>query len=248
MNKQNIDQQELKNFERMADDWWNPNGKLKLLHQINPLRLQYIRESAAKILRLDESKPKLFEGKKILDVGCGGGLLSIPLARMGAEVTAIDAVDKNINIAKAQAKKENIDRSCTISFADSTIEMLPTSKQYDVICCLEVIEHVPSPSQLVAECAKRLKPGGMLVLSTMNRTVKSLLLAKIAAEYILRWMPIGTHQWDKFLTPYEIQQFFIDNKLVIDNFHGYQYSLIHKKWFFSKDLSVNYLVSSQKIT
>lgn len=235
--KLNLDEKELKHFESMADEWWDPNGKLKPLHQMNPVRIRYIKQFITQHFSLDPEKPKCFEGLKMLDVGCGGGLLAEPLARLGGRVTAIDAVEKNIKIASLHAQKSKLD----IDYQYTHLEELPLDKKYDVISCLEVLEHVPDPALFVRELSKRLKEDGLLFLSTLNRTWKSYLFAIVGAEYLLRILPVGTHHWNKFLRPSEIVEFTDAVELETLDLSGMSYEKFKDKWSLSKDLSINYV-------
>ncbi len=238
----NIDQDEIAQFARQAGEWWNPNGPFRPLHQIGPLRLKYICDRAIRHFAADDGKSLTpLQGLTCLDVGCGGGLISEPLARMGAIVTAIDPAEENIAAAKAHAALSALD----IDYRSTTAEELQeTGAQYDLVTCLEVIEHVPEPAELVNTLAKLVRPGGLLIMSTINRTPKSYALAIIGAEYILRWLPVGTHQWDKFIRPSQLQSFM--HAASLDQFAsmGVIYNPFLDRWSLSDDTSVNYMASA----
>lgn len=239
----NIDPDELKHFEAIASEWWKPNGKFKTLHQINPLRLGYIKNHVIDHFQKEDNKPKPYEGMKFLDVGCGGGLLAEPLHRLGADMTAIDAVEKNIKTATVHAQKSGLD----INYQYVMLENLPEKETYDVITCLEVIEHVPDPQKLVDDLTARLKPGGLLFLSTINRNPKSYLFAIIGAEYILRLLPKGTHSWNKFVKPSEMVEYCQNAKLETKDITGMSFNLFRDQYSLSDDLSINYLACFNKL-
>jgi 2-polyprenyl-6-hydroxyphenyl methylase / 3-demethylubiquinone-9 3-methyltransferase len=238
-----IIQDEIEKFSSMAEEWWDPNGKLKTLHDINPLRLSYINNVFKKHSN-SPSKP-IFKDLKLLDVGCGGGILSEPLARLGGKVTSIDASQKNIEIAKAHSKKQGL----KITYINTTVEDLSKKKNesFDIIFCLEIIEHVNIPEDFLEKCITMLKPGGIIFISTMNRTIKSYLLAIIGAEYLLKWLPIGTHSWEKFLKPSEINSIIRKNSCRTFDVAGMEYNPLKKeKWFLTKRLDVNYILTASK--
>jgi 2-polyprenyl-6-hydroxyphenyl methylase/3-demethylubiquinone-9 3-methyltransferase len=218
---------EIAKFSAMAEEWWDVNGKFKPLHQMNPSRIRYIKE------KLGGDFKKL----RLLDIGCGGGLLAEPLARLGAQVTAIDASEKNIKIAKLHAEKENL----SIDYRFTTAEEL-NAPPYDVVTALEIIEHVDHVPQFIATCAARLKPGGMLFISTLNRTAKSYLTAIVGAEMVLRWLPRGTHEWKKFLKPAEIITEAEKHNLQLVAIDGFSFTPISQQWKVTKDVSVNYML------
>lgn len=230
-----IDEDEVKKFSSMSDDWWNPNGKLKTLHDINVVRMSYIQE---KITNHFSSVKKL----KVLDIGCGGGLLSEPLSRLGYDVTGIDASESNINIAKLHRDQQKL----KIKYICTTAEDLALKNDlFDVVFCLEIIEHVKNPDLFINSCTQMLKPGGMIFFSTINRTLKSYLMAIVGAEYVLRWLPIGTHSWKKFLKPSEIDTALRKNKVRTTDITGMVYNpLKPEKWILSKDIEVNYLMTA----
>lgn len=233
-----IDQNEVEKFSRIADQWWNETGKFKPLHKFNPVRIAYIREKV-------EEKFALNSELKILDIGCGGGLIAEPFARMGTDVTAIDASEKNIAVAKIHAKKSDL----KINYKNCAAEDLAKeNEKFDVVFALEIIEHVADVENFVKSCAELVKPNGLLFIATINRTVKSLALAKIAAEYVLRWVPAGTHDWKKFLKPSEINSVAAAQSLELQEMMGFTYNLLSDSWKRnSQDVEVNYaMVFSKK--
>lgn len=237
-----VDSQEVAKFTAMAEEWWDPNGKFKPLHKFNPIRIEFIRDTVIKHFNIKkDSKP--LSGLSLLDIGCGGGLLSDPMARMGSEVTAIDASDKNIQIAKIHAEKNNIN----INFRCDTAENLSEEGlKFDVIINMEVIEHVADVESFMKASCSLLKPGGIMFVATLNRTVKSYALAIIGAEYIMRWLPVGTHDWNKFLQPAEIESYISRNGLHLEKLQGLSYNPLASKWRLSEDLDVNYMVVCSK--
>lgn len=238
-----IIEDEVKKFSSMADEWWDPHGKLKTLHDINPLRLSYITKIYKKNVSI-LSKP-IFKNLNLLDIGCGGGILSEPLARLGGKVTAIDASKKNIEIAKAHSKEQNLN----INYINTTSEDLSKKKKecFDIIFCLEIIEHVQNPEDFLSTCLAMLKPGGLIFISTMSRTLKSYMLAIVGAEYILRWLPVGTHSWEKFLKPSEINSMLSKNSCDIIDMAGMEYNPLKKeKWKLTNGLEVNYIITAKK--
>ncbi|NQX79523.1 MAG: bifunctional 2-polyprenyl-6-hydroxyphenol methylase/3-demethylubiquinol 3-O-methyltransferase UbiG [Hyphomicrobiaceae bacterium] len=236
----NIDDREVKHFSSQADGWWDPSGFFRPLHQINPLRLRYIRDQSVRHFNIEISSLNPLKGLTCLDIGCGGGLTSEPLTRMGAVVTAIDPSEENIATARAHALNSGLDIDYRIETAEQLTE---TGIYYDLVLCLEVVEHVPDQSKLVKTVAKLVRPGGIVIMSTINRTLKSYALAIIGAEYILRWLPIGTHRWNKFLRPYELQTFM--NQAGLDQFSltGIVYDPLQCSWSLSGNTDVNYMVS-----
>jgi 2-polyprenyl-6-hydroxyphenyl methylase/3-demethylubiquinone-9 3-methyltransferase len=235
-----IDAQEIEKFSKMADEWWDPEGKFKPLHLINPIRLQYIREVLGQHFSLENMTLPL-SNLKILDIGCGGGLVSIPLARLGADITAIDASEKNIKIASMSADKFNV----KVRFKHSAVEELDTDK-FDVVLALEVIEHISNIEVFVQNIARLLKNDGILIISTINRTTQSYLQAIVAAEYLLQWMPIGTHEFKKFLKPSEIANQLTSNNLKILEMKGLKFNPFKWQWSLSDDLNVNYFIVAKK--
>ena len=233
--KTTIDAEEVARFSKIADEWWDPKGKFAPLHRINPLRIQYIVE------QIQASGFNVQSDLRLLDIGCGGGLIAEPFARLGASVTAIDAGEKNIRVAQAHAETSGlkIDYRCT------TAEAL-TAEPFDVVLALEIIEHVSDVSLFIEATAKLVKPGGLLIISTLNRTAKSYALAIIGAEYVLRWLPIGTHTWSKFLKPHELVGEIEKHAIAITDMKGMVMNPRNFQWRWDKDLSVNYIVSGRK--
>lgn len=235
-----IDPQEVAKFSAMADEWWDLNGKFKPLHKFNPIRVSYLKQQIMQHFNLDHD----LQGIEILDIGCGGGLISEPFAQMKATVKGIDASEKNIEIAKIHAKKSNIGIDYE---ANSSDELVKEDKQYDVVFALEIIEHVADVKSFINNCAKLTKKGGLTFIATLNRTPKSLLLAKFGAEYVLRWLPIGTHDWKKFLKPSEINHHADHYDLNLKEIMGFHYTIFKNEWKLDeKDLDVNYVMVFEK--
>lgn len=237
-----IDPIEIQKFSKIADQWWNPNGDFKILHKFNPIRLRYVIEQISKIKQLDNNKE--LKNLTILDIGCGGGLISEPLSNLGAEVLAIDPIEKNIMIAKSHQliSKSSVNYVCT------TVEKLKQHQKFDVILCLEVIEHVANPELLLTQLSNLLKDKGILFISTINRTIKSLILAKFTAEYILQWIPKTTHNWKKFLKPSEVNSYIKDKTLQLNNISGFNYNIFNNRWDIDNNLSQNYIMCYSKIS
>ena len=234
---------EIDHFTNLATEWWNPSGDFKSLHDINPLRMTYIRDQICSFYGRTIGNFNSFSHLSILDVGCGGGLICEPLARLGANVTGIDAVDESIEVAKNHA------RMMSLSIEYKTLlpeDLAKKGPLYDVLINMEVIEHVSDVEVFMAACAKLLKPGGLFLGATLNRTLKSLVMAKIAAEYILRWVPRGTHDWRKFVRPSEFCYHIRNNGLSVLDITGMQLGLIDGGWDFSKDLDINYFIAAEK--
>ncbi|MBF0249653.1 MAG: bifunctional 2-polyprenyl-6-hydroxyphenol methylase/3-demethylubiquinol 3-O-methyltransferase UbiG [Alphaproteobacteria bacterium] len=233
------DPDEIARFTAMADAWWDPTGKFRPLHQLNPVRVQFIRDNVCRHFGLDADAERPFAGLDFLDVGCGGGLLSEPMARLGAKMTSIDAGAKNVEIAKIHAAKSGLD----IDYRNVLPEDLAAEgKRFDVVLNMEVIEHVADPQAFMAASAMVMKPDGAMVLSTINRNLKSLLMAKIGAEYVLRWLPAGTHDWKKFFKPSELARLARAQGLEFTDIRGMVYNPLAGTWSLSAtDLDVNYL-------
>ena len=232
----------------MADEWWDENGKFKPLHKFNPLRIGYIRDQVITHFSINQtdatSQLKPLKGLRLLDIGCGGGLLSEPMARMGAEVVAADASSTNINVAALHAEKSGLN----IDYRHTTAEALAAAgEQFDIILNMEVIEHVADLEGFTAACCQMLKPGGLMFVATLNRTLKSYALAIVGAEYILRWLPRGTHNWKKFLRPSEVVGLLRQNGLQIEEMAGASYNPLDSSWALSRDLSVNYMLSATRL-
>jgi 2-polyprenyl-6-hydroxyphenyl methylase / 3-demethylubiquinone-9 3-methyltransferase len=240
-----IDAGEISKFARMAEEWWDPAGKFRPLHRINPLRLAYIRDHALAHFGLDGANRTPFAGLNVLDIGCGGGLLSEPLARLGAAVTGIDAGEKNIGIAKAHAAQSGVE----VDYRAMTAEaLLASGARFDIVLNMEVVEHVDNVPLYMASCAGLVAPGGLLFTSTINRTPRAWALAIVAAENVLRWLPRGTHEYRRFLTPDEIGALNRRNGLVERNRSGVVFHPIADEWRLSRDLGVNYMVVAEKPT
>ena len=241
--KTTVDPEEIERFSRIASQWWDPKGKFAPLHRINPLRVQWIRDTACQHFGLPESHQPL-SGLRLLDIGCGGGLISEPMARLGASVTGIDAGEKNIGVASTHAQQGGL----TIDYRCTTAEALAQeAAPYDIVLALEIIEHVADIAQFVKASAALLKPGGLLIYSTMNRTPKAYALAIIGAEYVLRWLPRGTHDWSKFLKPSELVAQFRQNEIEVREMTGMVMNPLSFEWRLDpRDLSVNYLLSGIK--
>ncbi len=233
-----INKKEIEKFSNMAAEWWDPDGKFKPLHKFNPLRIKYIKKNIISQYKL-KNKIKPLSGISILDIGCGGGLLSEPMCRMGASVTGIDASIKNIKIAKLHAKKNKL----KIDYLCSSPEKLATKKKFDVILNMEIVEHVEDVQFFLKSCSNLLKQDGIMFVATINKTLKSYIFAIIGAEYVLRWLPIGTHEWEKFVTPKELKDILLKYKLNLKSLDGMNFNIIKDEWSFSKDLSINYIAN-----
>ena len=231
-----INKKEIEKFSKMADEWWNPKGKFKPLHKFNPIRIKYIKENIINNFEL-KNKEKPLKGVNILDIGCGGGLLSEPMRRLGANVTGIDASIKNIKIAKLHAKKNklNINYLCTYP------EKMKLNKKFDVILNMEIVEHVENVQFFLKSCSKLLKKNGLMFVATINKTLKSYMFAIIGAEYVLSWLPIGTHEWEKFVKPEDLKNILKNNNLILNRLDGINFNIIKDDWNISKDTSVNYI-------
>lgn len=238
-----LDPEEVKRFTRIAAEWWDANGKFRPLHQIGPPRLQFIREAAIAHFKLDASALRPLGGLTALDIGCGGGLVSEPLTRLGAKVTGIDPSERNIAIAKGHSEPQGLD----IDYRAVRVEdLVARGETYDIVACLEVVEHVPDVAAFVAECAALVKPGGLAIFSTINRTFKAWALAIVGAEYVLGWLPRGTHQWDRFVTPDELAAAAARGALLDPRFAGITYNPLKDVWSLNPHTDVNYLMSSAK--
>ena len=236
-----VNKKEIEKFSKIATEWWNPEGKFKPLHKFNPIRIKYIKENIINNFNL-KNKTKPLSGINILDIGCGGGLLSEPMSRMGANVTGIDASDKNIKIAKLHSKNNKL----KINYLCSSPEKLKVKKKFDVILNMEIVEHVDDVNFFIKNCSKFLKRNGIMYIATLNKTLKSYIFAIVGAEYILRWLPIGTHDWNKFVKPEELQKKLTDKKFTTNNIKGLEFNPIFNKWKQSDNLSVNYIICSSK--
>ena len=231
-----VNKKEIDKFSKMANEWWDPEGKFKPLHKFNPIRIKYIKENIINNFKL-KNKLRPLSGINILDIGCGGGLLSEPMSRMGANVTGIDASNKNIQIAKLHAKKNKL----KINYFCSSPEKLKITKKFDVILNMEIIEHVEDTDFFLKSCSKLLKKNGLMFVATINKTLKSYIFAIIGAEYVLRWLPIGTHEWEKFVKPEDLKKILMKYDLSLNKLEGMNFNIIKDEWSISRDLSVNYI-------
>jgi len=230
---------EVAKFSAIADEWWDPQGKFKPLHKFNPERIRYVRDSMAAHFSRDLTQPNPFHGLSLLDVGCGGGLIAEPLARLGFNVTAIDASDKNIGVAKLHAAKSGLEINYDCMPPE---QLLDSSQRFDVVLALEVVEHVADVTAFLNTVGRLVAPGGALVGATLNRTLKSLAMAKFGAEYVLRWLPIGTHDWRKFVRPSELAAGLRGSGLAVQDLKGMSYDLFRDRWLISDDLDINYMM------
>ena len=237
-----INKKEIEKFSNMAAEWWDPEGKFKPLHKFNPIRIKYIKENIIKEFQLKNKKYPL-SGINVLDIGCGGGLLSEPMCRLGANVTAIDASNKNIAIASLHAKKNNL----KINYICSSPEKLKTTKKFDVILNMEIVEHVEDVDFFLKESSKFLKKSGIMFIATLNKTLKSYLFAIVGAEYVLKWLPIGTHDWEKFVKPELLTNICKKNSLKLEKINGMTFNPILDKWSITSDKSVNYISEFKKV-
>jgi 2-polyprenyl-6-hydroxyphenyl methylase/3-demethylubiquinone-9 3-methyltransferase len=239
-----IDQAEVDRFSAIAAEWWDATGKFKPLHLFNPVRLSFIRDEAARRFGRDITKRRPFEGLRLLDIGCGGGLLCEPMARLGFQVTGVDASERNIGVARTHAEAQGLQ----IDYRADTAEALLAAGEapFDVVLNMEVIEHVADPAHFLRDCVALTRPGGFMVVATLNRTPKALALAVVGAEYILRWLPPGTHDWKKFLKPHEILEFLAGEPVSVAGPFGVSYDLLTGKWAPSSDVDVNYMMTVDK--
>ena len=231
-----VNKKEIDKFSKMANEWWDPEGKFKPLHKFNPTRIKYIKENIINNFKL-KNKFRPLSGINILDIGCGGGLLSEPMSRMGANVTGIDASDKNIKIAKLHSKKNKL----KINYLCSSPEKLKIKKKFDVILNMEIVEHVEDIDFFLKSCSKLLKKNGLMFIATINKTLKSYIFAIVGAEYVLRWLPIGTHEWEKFVKPEDLKKILMKYDLSLNKLEGMNFNIIKDEWSISRDLSVNYI-------
>ena len=238
-----INKEEIQKFSNLADEWWDVKGKFKPLHMFNPIRIEYILENIKQHFKLESKKNNYLEDLNILDIGCGGGLVCEPMARLGGKITGIDASKKNIAVASIHAKKNDL----KINYLNKSPEQLEIFEKFDIIFNLEVVEHVENVDLYIKSCERLLKKNGLMFTATLNRTFSSYVKAIVGAEYILRWLPIGTHDWNKFIKPEELEQKLTNNRLETKNIKGLVFNPLTKKWKRSEDLSVNYIISSVKI-
>jgi 2-polyprenyl-6-hydroxyphenyl methylase / 3-demethylubiquinone-9 3-methyltransferase len=232
-----INKKEIEKFSNIAEEWWNPNGKFKPLHNFNPIRIKYIKDNIIQDFNIKSSNKPL-KNIKILDIGCGGGLLSEPMCRLGASVMGIDASKKNIEIASFHAKKSKL----KIDYKVASPETLKTAVKFDVILNMEIVEHVEDIDFFIKESSKLLKKNGTMFIATLNKTLKSYLFAIVGAEYILKWLPIGTHEWEKFIKPDHLINITKKNNLILRRLDGMKFNILNNDWKISKDTSVNYII------
>ncbi len=242
--KPSIDPDEIAKFTAMADDWWDPHGKFRPLHKFNPVRLRFIRETIDRHFQTEAEAKKPFKGLTGLDIGCGGGLVSEPMARLGLNLTSVDAAEANIKTALVHAEQSRLEIDYRVGTAES---LLPEEAgRYDVIFNLEVVEHVAHPEAFLQNCAKLLAPGGIMFLATLNRTPKAFMLAIVGAEYVLRWLPRGTHEFNKFLKPSELSIPLTEAGLICDPAQGVSYNPLLDEWRLSRDTQVNYMMTAKR--
>jgi len=232
-----IDKIEIEKFSKLAKDWWNPNGKFKPLHLFNPARIDFIKNKLISYFGLNINSEKPLMGLKVLDIGCGGGLLCEPLSRLGATMIGIDASINNIEVAKLHSKE----MSLNIKYVHCSPENLNFEDEFDVILNMEVVEHVLDVNLFIQNCSRLIKKNGIMFIATINKNLKSYIFAILGAEYILRWLPIGTHNWDKFLSPQDLEIIVKKNSFMADEIVGMKFNLLSKKWSRGNDLSVNYI-------
>ncbi len=239
-----IDPAEVERFSAMAAEWWDPTGKFKPLHLFNPVRLGFIRDEAARRFGRDTTKPRPFEGLRLLDIGCGGGLLCEPMTRLGFQVTGVDASARNIGVARTHAEQQGLD----IDYRADTAEALLAQGEppFDVVLNMEVIEHVADPARFLKDCVQLMRPGGLMIVATLNRTLKAHALAVVGAEYVLRWLPRGTHDWKKFIKPVEILEFLQGEPVSIAGPFGVSFDPLSGRWAPSGDTQVNYMMTVDK--
>jgi len=237
-----INKEEIQKFSDLAEEWWDVNGKFKPLHMFNPVRIEYIIENIKKHFKISQNEPGFLKGLNILDIGCGGGLISEPMARLGANVTGIDASKKNINIAQIHSKRSGL----KINYITASPENLSNKEKFDIILNLEIVEHVDNVNLYIKSCSQLLKKNGLMFTATLNRSFISYVKAIIGAEYILRWLPIGTHDWNKFIKPEELENFLSQEEFSTKDIKGLKFNPFLKKWKRSNDLSVNYIITSFK--
>ena len=237
-----VNKKEIDKFSKLATEWWDPHGKFKPLHKFNPIRLEYIRNSIIKIFK-NKDKKKSLKKIKILDIGCGGGLLCEPLTKLGAKVVGIDASEKNIKIAKIHAKKSGL----KIDYYCASPENFISHQKFDVILNMEIVEHVQDVNLFLKESSKFLKKNGIMFVATLNKTLKSYIFAILGAEYVLRWLPIGTHDWNMFVKPDDLVKICKENSLILDESFGVKYNVISDKWNLSSDEDINYMARFKKI-
>jgi len=238
-----VDRDEVARFAALADEWWTPRGKMAPLHKFNPVRLAFIRDQACAQFDRDPKALDCLLGLTLLDVGCGGGIVSEPLARLGGKITGIDPAEENIEAAKLHAEGSGL----AIDYRATTVEALAETKAaFDVVIASEVVEHVADLNFFIGKCAGLVRPNGLMIVTTINRTLKSFALAIVGAEYVLRWLPIGTHRWEKFVTPDELEAALNAGRLTVVEESGIMYDLFHDEWRRTDDMDVNYMLAAEK--
>lgn len=238
-----IDPAEVSRFEAISKDWWDPKGPMAVLHKFNPVRLSFVRDLACARFGRDPKTIRALEGLSLVDIGCGGGVLSEPLARLGTTVTGLDPATGNVAVARAHAQAAELE----IDYRDETIEALVASgARFDIVLAMEVVEHVADVQAFVSACCEAVKPGGLLVMATLNRTLRSYALAIVGAEYVLRWLPRGTHDWEKFVTPDELADAIEAGGLRVGESRGVAYNPLTDRWSESRDESVNYMLAAYR--
>ena len=239
-----VDEREVARFAALAAEWWDPRGRMGMLHKLNPTRLAYIRDAACRHFGRDPKARRCIDGLRVLDIGCGAGILCEPLSRLGATVVGADPAEANIAAARLHAERGGL----TIDYRATTAERLAEAGEtFDVVLAMEVVEHVADLAAFVRCCAGMVASGGLMITATLNRTFKSFALAIVGAEYVLRWLPRGTHQWSKFVTPDELAKYLLDNRLTITEQTGVVYSPFTDKWTLSSDTDVNYMVVAEEM-
>jgi 2-polyprenyl-6-hydroxyphenyl methylase/3-demethylubiquinone-9 3-methyltransferase len=234
-----IDPAEVARFQAMAETWWDPNGPMKVLHKFNPVRLAYVRDEACRRFGRDPRSARSLEGLTILDVGCGGGVLSEPLARLGARVTGLDPAPGNVSVARLHAERASL----SVDYRHETVEaVVARGETFDMVLAMEVVEHVADVQAFVSACARAVKPGGCLAMATINRTLRSFALAIVGAEYVLGWLPRGTHEWEKFVTPDELTSAIAAAGFAVGDLKGVVYNPLRDSWSLSRDTAVNYML------
>ena len=238
-----VDDAEIAHFSALSREWWNPAGKFRVLHKFNPVRLAYIRDQACHHFSRDPQSGKPFEGLRILDIGCGGGLIAEPMARLGADVIAADASRTNIEVARIHAEESGV----PVDYRETTAEALADAgEKFDIVLNMEVVEHVADVNLFMASCCAMVKPGGLMFIATINRTAKAFALAIVGAEYVLGWLPKGTHSWDKFVMPAELDEAFAANGMHPIERTGVFYNVLRDEWAQSRDMDVNYMILAAK--
>ncbi len=238
-NAVSVDPDEIEKFSAIADEWWDPNGKFRPLHKFNPVRLGYIRDRLCDHFGRDRRDKKPLQGLRLLDIGCGGGLLCEPMVRLGADVIGVDAAERNVKTAATHARSAGLE----IDYRHSTAEdLVAGNESFDVVLSMEVVEHVANPQDFLATCAGMVQPGGAMIVATLNRTPKAYALAIVGAEYVMRWLPRGTHDWNKFVTPAEVTTALSGTGLTIKAVTGVTYNPLLDSWRTSRDTGVNYMV------